>query len=101
MTGTTAPMRNHRKNDEPLTRPTMPAARPKARAIVTYAMSELAERPHDAEHAQHDDQDRRDARDQPDDELQQDPSADPQDEDRDQAGAKRGAGGLGFVHAPN
>src|SRR3954462_12932018 len=101
MTGKTAEIRNHRKNDEPLMRPTRPPAIPKARAIVTYGMSELRQRPHDADDAGDHNDDRGDAGDEPDDELQQDPPADPQDEDREQLAAEWSSGLSLFVHTSN
>src|SRR5439155_975296 len=79
-------IRNQRKNDEPLMRPTIPPARPKKNAIVRYATSEFAERPDDPDDGEdHDDQGRQ-AGDEADDDLEQDPRRDDENDEGGEAG---------------
>src|SRR5258707_4869553 len=81
-------IRNHRKNELPLSFPTMPPAKAKPRAMNTYATaraasSESSDGPDDPDDREdHEDRDG-ERGDDPDDELQQDVRGDDQDADRD------------------
>src|SRR3954469_24759422 len=85
MNGRIAEIRNHRRNDEPLRRPTIPPARPKNRAMIRYATSELAEGPDDAEDREHHHDDGGEPREEPDDDLQQHPRRHDEDDEGDEA----------------
>src|SRR3981081_8816 len=88
MNGRTPEIRNQRKNELPLSRPTMPPAKAKPRAMTTYATaraasSERSDGPDDPDDREdHEDRDG-ERRDDADDELQQDVRGDDEDADRE------------------
>src|SRR5690242_423371 len=101
MKGGTTEMRNQSRNELPLTRPMIPPARPKEKAMITNAMAvgqrrarseQRAHRPDDGDERDHHGDEPGDAGDDPDHDLEQEPGGDGEDERRDDAHDERGAG---------